>query len=138
VLHHAEAYFSWSDVVISRVFGSFRFGFRFVIGFRLVVVRVVGLDPRCGPARPARPWRPLPSPCARPLLLISFSHLIFSRAVTSLSLFHPPLSLSPSGALGLGTEITGVWIPEVSFPSLSLPLSLSLPHPFFLPAWPLP
>ena len=46
------------------------------------------------PLRPARPWRPLPSPCARPLPppdpFVSFD---FSRAVTSLSLFH--LSLSP-------------------------------------------
>jgi hypothetical protein len=47
---------SLSDVVVSRVFVSSRFEFRFAIGFRLVVMRVVGLDPRCGPARlgPAR------------------------------------------------------------------------------------
>jgi hypothetical protein len=43
---------SLSDVVVSRVFVSFRFGFRFTIGFRLVVVHVVGFDPRSGPARP--------------------------------------------------------------------------------------
>jgi hypothetical protein len=43
---------SLSDVVVSRVFVSFRFEFRFAIGFRLVVVRVVGFDQRCGPARP--------------------------------------------------------------------------------------
>jgi hypothetical protein len=67
VLHHAEAYFSWSDIVISRVFVSFCFGFRFVIGFRLVVVRVVGLDPRCGPARPGPARAPLPQR-APPLL----------------------------------------------------------------------
>jgi hypothetical protein len=78
VLHHAEAYFSWSDVVISRVFVLFRFGFRFVIEFRLVVVRVVGLDPRCGPARPGparHPQHPCP-PYARPLPLIYMSYLI--------------------------------------------------------------
>jgi hypothetical protein len=43
---------SLSDVMVSRVFVPFRFGFRFAIGFRLVVVRVVGFDPRCGLARP--------------------------------------------------------------------------------------
>jgi hypothetical protein len=42
-----------SDVVVSRMFVSSRFGFRFVIGFRLVSVRVVGFDPRCDPARPS-------------------------------------------------------------------------------------
>jgi hypothetical protein len=54
---------SLSDVVVSRVFVSFRFGFRFVIGFWLVVMRVVGFDPRCDPAwpSPARaPLAPLP------------------------------------------------------------------------------
>jgi hypothetical protein len=54
--------FSWSDVVISRVFVSFRFGFRFVIGFRLVVVCAVSLDPRCGPARPGPARAPLAPP----------------------------------------------------------------------------
>jgi hypothetical protein len=44
---------SLSDVVVSRVFVSSRFGFRFAIGFRLVVVRVVGFDPRGGPAQPS-------------------------------------------------------------------------------------
>jgi hypothetical protein len=63
---------SLSDVVVSRVFVSFRFGFRFAIGFRLVVVRVVGFDPRCDPARPGpaqfgprAPGAPCP-PHARP------------------------------------------------------------------------
>jgi hypothetical protein len=112
--------------------------FWFAIGFRLVVVRVVGFDSQCvtawpnpawsGPVRPARPWRPLPSPCTRPLPLIPLSHLIFSCAVTSLSLFH--LSLSPRGALGFGDVIAGVWIPGGEFfPSPSL---LSLPPPPFL------
>jgi hypothetical protein len=71
-----------SDVVVSRVFVSFRFRFRFTIGFRLVVVRVVGFEPRCdparpspaqpGPARPARTWRPctMRAPSPWPLSLI--------------------------------------------------------------------
>jgi hypothetical protein len=58
--------FSWSDVVISRVFVSFRFGFRFVIGFRLMVVRVMGLDLWCGPARPGPAHAP-PAPPALPM-----------------------------------------------------------------------
>jgi hypothetical protein len=37
-------HFSLSDVVVSRVFVSSHFEFWFVIGFRLVVVRVVGFD----------------------------------------------------------------------------------------------
>jgi hypothetical protein len=86
-----------------------------------------------GPVRPAHPWRPLPSPCAHPLPppdpFVSFD---FSRAVTSLSLFH--LSLSPCGALGFGVEIAGIWIPGGEFfPSPSL-LSLSPPPPLLLPS----
>jgi hypothetical protein len=87
---------SLSDVVVSRMFVSFRFGFWFAIGFRLVVVRVVDFDPQCDPAwpSPARvPLAPLP-PCAPhpppPSLFLSFD---FSRAATSLSLSHLPLSL---------------------------------------------
>jgi hypothetical protein len=80
-----------------------------------------------GLIRPARPWRPLPSPCAHPLpppdTFVSFD---FSRAVTSLSLFH--LSLSPRGALGFGVEIAGIWIPGGEF-SPPLPFSLSSPSP---------
>jgi hypothetical protein len=34
--------FLLSDVVFNRVFASSRFGFRFAIGLRLVLVRVVG------------------------------------------------------------------------------------------------
>jgi hypothetical protein len=73
----------WSDVVISRVFVSFRFEFRFVIGFRLVFVRVVSLDPRCGLARPSptrfvprAPGTPCPPHARPPLPLIHLSHLI--------------------------------------------------------------
>jgi hypothetical protein len=87
---------------------------------------------RPGPARaplapPALPMRAPPPPGP----FLSFD---FSRAVTSLSLFH--LSLSPRGALGLGMVIAGVWIPEVSFPSPSLypPPPLLLPHTASLPA----
>jgi hypothetical protein len=111
--------------------------FWFAIGFHLVVVRVMGFDPRCGPARPSpaqpspvRPVRPsIPCPpyaCAHPPP-DSFVSFDFSRAVTSLSLFH--LSLSPRGALGFGVEIAEVWIPRGEFfPSPSL-LSLSSPSP---------
>jgi hypothetical protein len=80
---------SLSDVVVSHVFVSSRFG------FRLVVVRVVGFDPRCDPARPGPVQSGLrapgaPAPCAPPPpgLFLSFD---FSRAVTSLS--HLSLSL---------------------------------------------
>jgi hypothetical protein len=114
------------------------FRFWFTIGFRLVVMCVVGFDPRCGPAQPGPARAPL-APCAIPIRapppspdpFVSFD---FSRAVTSLSLFH--LSLSPHGALGFGVEIAGIWIPGGEFsPSPSLSLSrLSLP--FFSPARP--
>jgi hypothetical protein len=82
---------------------------------------------RSGPCAPGAP-----SPPHAPLPLIPLSHLIFSRGVTSLSLFH--LSLSPRGALGFGDMIARVWIPGGEFfPSRSL---LSLPPlPFFFP-WP--
>jgi hypothetical protein len=90
---------SLSDVVVSRVLVSFRFGFWFVIGFQLVVVHVVGLDPRCGPARPSparsgprAPGAPCP-PMRAPPLPDSFLTFDFSRTVTSLSLFHLSLSL---------------------------------------------
>jgi hypothetical protein len=114
-----------------------------------VVVCVMGFDPWCGPARPSLAWSgprapgaPLPSPCARPCppharappppgLFLSFD---FSRAVTSLSLFH--LSLSP-------------WFPRVwrrdrqsldprgerPLPSPPLPYPSLSPLPFFFP-WP--
>jgi hypothetical protein len=53
---------SLSDVVISRVFVSFCSGFRFAIGFCLVVVRVVGFDPWRGLARPGPARAPLAPP----------------------------------------------------------------------------
>jgi hypothetical protein len=82
---------------------------------------------------PARsPWRPLPSPCACPLPPPDpFASFDFSRAVTSLSLFH--LSLSPRGALGFGVEIAGIWIPGGEF-SPPLLFSLSPPPPLLLPS----
>jgi hypothetical protein len=113
---------SLSDVVVSRVFVSSRFGFWFAIELRLVVVRVVGFDPLYGPARlgPARAPLALPAlPYACPPPPDPFLSFDFSRALPL-----PPLPLSPRGALGLGTVIAGVWIPEVSFPSPPL-LSLS-------------
>jgi hypothetical protein len=67
--------FLLSDVVFNRVFAWSRFGFRFVIGFRPVVVRVVGFCPvvRPNPVRPDQtqlslalahvPLAPYPSPC---------------------------------------------------------------------------
>ena len=79
-----------------------------------MVVRVVGFDPRCGPAGPVRPdpayapLAPLPSPCAPPSP-DPFGSFDFSRAVTSLSFFHLSLSL-PRGALGFGVKIAGIWI----------------------------
>jgi hypothetical protein len=64
--------FLLSDVVFNRVFNSSRFGFRFAIGFRSVVVRAMGFRPatRPNPARPspACPWPRAPgapaSPCS--------------------------------------------------------------------------
>jgi hypothetical protein len=96
------------------------------------VVRVVGFDPRSGPAQPnparpgpprpgaARPWRPHP-----PMRPFSSPSLIWiSRATTSLSLFH----LSPRGALGIGDDDHWNLDPEVSSPPLPFSsLSLSLP-----------
>jgi hypothetical protein len=135
VLHHAEAYFSWSDIVISRVFVSFRFGFRFVTGFRLVVMRVMGLDPRCGPS-PAQPGpvRPPGAPCPpyAPPPPDPFVSFVFSRAVTPL--LH--LSLSPRGALGFGDGDRRSLDPRGEFPLPSPSLYLSPPLPFFFPTWP--
>jgi hypothetical protein len=110
-----------------------------MIGFRLMVVRVVGFDPRCGPARPSLarsgPRAPgAPAHLMRPPPPDPFVSFDFSRAVTSLSLFH--LSLSPRGALGFGVEIAGVWIPGGEFfPSPSL-FSLSSPSPSSSPMRP--
>jgi hypothetical protein len=138
VLHHAEAYFSWSDVVISRVFVSFCFGFRFVIGLRwwscVSWVWIRGLA-KPGSARPSPDHAPLALPMRAPPPPDPFVSFDFSRAITSLSLFH--LSLSPRGALGFGDGDRRSLDPRGELP-LSLSLSLSLPHPFFLPAWPLP
>jgi hypothetical protein len=77
------------------------------------------LDPRA-------PGAPCPLH-ACPLPLISFSHLI-SLAQQLLSLSH--LSPSPRGALGFGDGDRRSFDPRGE-------LSLSLPLPFFIPAWPL-
>jgi hypothetical protein len=68
-------------------------------------------------------------PHARPLPLISFSHLI-SPAQQLLSLSH--LSPSPRGALGFGDGDRQSFDPRGEL-SLSLSISLSLPPPPFLP-----
>jgi hypothetical protein len=97
-----------------------------------MVVRVVGFDPRSGPVRPS-PTRSSPRalgapahPMRAPPPLDPFGSFDFSRAVTSLSL--SPISLS-RGALGIGDGDRRSWIPEVSSPPLSSPLSLPLPLP---------
>jgi hypothetical protein len=105
------------------------------------VVRVVGFDPRSGPAQPnptqlgpARaPLAPLPtSPCAPPPLPLSFAFPVQQP------LLLPPLSLPPRGALGFGEGDRRSWIPGSEFPPpLPLPLSL-LPLPFFFPCAPSP
>jgi hypothetical protein len=113
---------------------SFRLSFRFAIGavscVSVWVVRVVGFNPRSGPAQPsptrpgpARPWRPhLPM---RPLLS-SLSHLDFPCSNLPLPL--PPLS--PRGALEIGDGDHRNLDPEVSAPPLPFSsLSLSLPFP---------
>jgi hypothetical protein len=92
---------SLSVVVVSRVFISSRLGFRFTIGVRLVVVRVVGFDPRCDPAQPDPRAPRAPPPCVRPLPLISFSHLISPTQQPPSPTPTSP-SLSPRGALGFG------------------------------------
>jgi hypothetical protein len=104
------------DVVFNRASVSPRFGFRFAIGFRSVVVCVVGfrLGPRPSPARHdlAQPdwalgYAPLAphTPHAPPLSLIWFS-----RAATP-SPFLPPLS--HLFALGDLVKVIAVfWIPR--------------------------
>jgi hypothetical protein len=85
---------------------------------------------RSGPRAPGAPYTPH-ARAPPPGLFLSFD---FSRAVTSLSLFH--LSLSPRGALGFGDGDRRSLDPQGEFAlPLPLPLSLSLPLPFFSP-WP--
>jgi hypothetical protein len=107
--------------VFNRASVSPRFGFRFAIGFRSVVVCVAGFrpGPRPSPARPSParpgPWRPTP-PCVPP----SLSHLVFPRS-NSLSLS----STSLSHLFALGDPVDGYrrfLDPKVSSPLLSLPL----------------
>jgi hypothetical protein len=77
-MHHAEAYFFC--LMLCLITRPSRFGFRFVVCFRLVVVRAVDLWPGPWPD-PAWPWRLTPHVCPSPLYLI-----FFFRAATSLSL----------------------------------------------------
>jgi hypothetical protein len=126
--------FLLSDVVFNRVFVSSCFGFRFMIGFRSVVVRVVGFCPatRPSPARSAlarAPLAPVPPPCAPP-----FSpFLSFDFPAQQPPLLH--LSLSPYGALGFGDGDRQIWTPRCAplhSPSHSPSPSLSSP-PVLLP-----
>jgi hypothetical protein len=123
--------FLLSDVVFNRDIVSFRFGFRFVIGFRSVVSCVVGFcpGPRPSPARPdlAQPGPAQRAPASPMRPLSPFSLIQFSRTATPSP---PPLSLPPCALGDPVTVIAGFWIPEVSSPSLSLPLSLPLPSLF--------
>jgi hypothetical protein len=99
------------DVMFNRVFVSSRFGFRFAIGFRSVVVRVVGFWPRNAtqpdPLWPARPGAPAPLPCAPSS---PFSSLLsFNFPAQQPPLLH--LSL-PCGALGFEDGDRRIWTPR--------------------------
>jgi hypothetical protein len=86
-----------------------------------VVVRVVGFDPRCGPAHPSSAHL---GPCPPPLVFSPHSILPRSNLLSH-------LSLSPRGALGLGDGDRRNLDPRAEL--LSLSLFLSLPSPSFLP-----
>ena len=73
-----------------------------------MVVRVVGFNPRCNPVQPSpaqpslarpgparAPLAPLLSPMRAPPSLDLFGSFDFSRATTSLSLFHLSLPVVP-------------------------------------------
>jgi hypothetical protein len=118
--------FLLSDVVFYRASASPRFGFRFVIGFRSVVVCVVI------PSRPAtQPSRAQPGPaCPARHPLPPFLSFVFPTQQLLLPLFH--LSLSPRALGDPVTVITGFLTPKVSSPfPPHLSLSLSLPFPLF-------
>jgi hypothetical protein len=108
-----------------------RFGFRFAIGFRSVVVCVVGFCPAVRPDSvrrpssawpwPARPWRLAP-PHAPPCPGLSFPHSILSCTTPSLS----HLSLFP-WCHRFWRRLSPDLDPEVSSPPLSF--SFSSPSP---------
>jgi hypothetical protein len=68
-----------------------------------MVVCVVGFDPRCAPVQPSPAWpgparaplAPLLSPMRAPPSPELFGSFDFSRAATSLSLFHLSLPVVP-------------------------------------------
>jgi hypothetical protein len=111
------------------MFVSFRLGFRFAIGARLRVMRVVGFDPRSGSTQPnsTQPSPAQPGPALRaagahtPLapLLSSLSHLDFPHS----NLSSPSLSLSLPWCPRVWSQESPELDPEVSpSPLLSLPL----------------
>jgi hypothetical protein len=118
--------FLLSNVVLYRASASPRFRFRFAIGFRSVVVCVVGFRPgsRPSPVRPglALSWRPSLHPCARsPSLSLSLN---FFPRNNSLSL--SSTSLSPTSSLGDPVTVIAEFLdPQGALP----PTPLSLPPP---------
>jgi hypothetical protein len=126
--------FLLSNVVFNHASVSPRFGFRFAIGFRPVVVCVVGFHPdlRPSPARPS-PARPR-APLAPHSPSLSFGFPTQQLPLPLLPFFH---------LFALGDPVDGYrrfLDPKVSSPLLSLSLSLSLSLPFPLPRacpWPL-
>jgi hypothetical protein len=65
------------------MFVLFCFGFRLTIGVRLMVVRVVGFDPRCDPVQPspAQPSLARPGPARAPLAPLLSPMRPFPRSV---------------------------------------------------------
>jgi hypothetical protein len=133
--------FLLSDVVFNHASISPHFGFRFAIGFRSVIVCVVGFhpDPRPSPARPnlGRPGPARGAPHPPRVLPPSLSHSI-SRAATSSPSIPPLFHL-----FALGDPVDGyrrILNPKVSSPlPFSLPVRVAPPSlPFVAqPPWPL-
>jgi hypothetical protein len=116
--------FLLSDVVFSRVCCLVSFWILLCeLNSDLWLCVPRGFDPRCGPARPARPWRPAP-PYATPPPLVSFPYSILPRSNLLSS-----TSLSPCGALGFGDGDRRNLDPCGQPPSLSPSSSSSSPPP---------